>query len=105
GAALAGPAGAGGRPGGGRLQPSGDVEPLPPAGEAPAALLGRELAAGQGLIVDRRFTMPQSRWSGIVLGVLAGLPGLVAAQETRITVQTARPRQVFQGLGAGAIFY
>src|SRR5262249_45113488 len=36
---------------------------------------------------------------------LAGLAGDVAAQDTRIIVQTARPRQVFQGLGAGVIFY
>jgi O-glycosyl hydrolase len=38
--------------------------------------------------------------------VLAALSGNVLAQEmTQITVQTARVRQVFEGLGAGAIFY
>src|SRR5205809_498138 len=32
--------------------------------------------------------------------------GIAGAQEpTRITVQTSKPRQVFDGLGAGAIFY
>jgi O-glycosyl hydrolase len=41
-----------------------------------------------------------------VFAVCTALCGSVRAQETtRITVQTARPRQVFDGLGAGAIFY
>jgi O-glycosyl hydrolase len=37
--------------------------------------------------------------------MFAVLGGTIHAQQTHITVQTARPRQVFQGLGAGAIFY
>jgi O-glycosyl hydrolase len=37
--------------------------------------------------------------------LFGGLCGNVGAQQTRIVVQTARPRQVFEGLGAGAIFY
>jgi O-glycosyl hydrolase len=44
----------------------------------------------------------------VLLGVAAwaGLGGFAGAQEpTRITVQTAKHRQVFEGLGAGAIFY
>jgi O-glycosyl hydrolase len=41
-----------------------------------------------------------------VCAVLAALCGKVRAQEpTRITVNTARVRQVFDGLGVGAIFY
>jgi O-glycosyl hydrolase len=41
-----------------------------------------------------------------VCAVFATLSGDVRAQEkTQITVQTARTRQVFEGLGAGAIFY
>lgn len=43
-------------------------------------------------------------WSICALLVL--LCGLAEAQDTiRITVQTAKPRQVFEGLGAGAIFF
>jgi O-glycosyl hydrolase len=38
-------------------------------------------------------------------GVFAGLGGTARAQQTLITVQTARPRQVFEGLGAGVIYY
>jgi O-glycosyl hydrolase len=37
--------------------------------------------------------------------MFAGLGGPAGAQQTLITVQTTRPRQVFQGLGAGAIYY
>jgi O-glycosyl hydrolase len=41
-----------------------------------------------------------------VCAVFAALSGNVHAQDaTQITVQTARVRQVFEGLGAGAIFY
>jgi O-glycosyl hydrolase len=40
--------------------------------------------------------------AGVLLG---GLPGLLRAQGTFVVVSTARPRQVFEGLGAGAIFY
>jgi O-glycosyl hydrolase len=44
--------------------------------------------------------------SGVVFAVFATFCGSVGAQEaTRITVQTARVRQVFDGLGAGVIFY
>jgi O-glycosyl hydrolase len=41
----------------------------------------------------------------LVLLGWAALAGPAAAQEARITVQAARPRQVFEGLGAGVIFY
>ncbi len=42
----------------------------------------------------------------LVATASAGLLGFAAPDEsTRITVQTARTRQVFDGLGAGAIFY
>jgi O-glycosyl hydrolase len=42
----------------------------------------------------------------LVLAVCAVLCGQVGAQEiTRITVQTTKARQVFDGLGAGVIFY
>ena len=42
----------------------------------------------------------------IAVAACAALSGAVRAQErTQFTVQTARPRQVFDGLGAGAIFY
>jgi O-glycosyl hydrolase len=37
--------------------------------------------------------------------MVAALCGNAWAQETRIVVQTTRPRQEFQGLGAGVIFY
>jgi O-glycosyl hydrolase len=41
-----------------------------------------------------------------VLVAVATFAGLARAEEpTRITVQTAKPRQVFDGLGAGAILY
>ena len=49
------------------------------------------------------FTM---RTLGSVLAVFAVLGGNVGAQEPlRITVQTGRVRQAFDGLGAGVIFY
>src|SRR6476620_3443911 len=42
----------------------------------------------------------------ILLTLLFALAGVCRADEpTRIIVQTAKPRQVFDGLGAGAIFY
>jgi O-glycosyl hydrolase len=37
--------------------------------------------------------------------LLAGPPGTAGGQETRITVQAGRARQVFEGLGAGVIFF
>src|SRR5436305_4017372 len=42
----------------------------------------------------------------VPLALLVALAGVCHAEEpTRITVQTNKPRQVFDGLGAGAIFF
>jgi O-glycosyl hydrolase len=50
--------------------------------------------------------VPLSRLRAAALLGIAALGGLARAEEpTRITVQTAKVRQVFDGLGAGAILY
>jgi O-glycosyl hydrolase len=55
--------------------------------------------------ITRRLGRPATTFAG-VLAVCAGFAGSVSAQEkTQITVQTARLKQTFDGLGAGAIFY
>src|SRR6185436_607688 len=76
---------------------------------------GRRIATGRGSTSCPSCFTP-SRISAVAsprcirllmaCAVLATLCGDLCAQETtQITVQTARVRQVFDGLGAGAIFY
>jgi len=59
--------------------------------------------------IDLRHARTASAQFAVLLAIivmLAALCGSAGAQETtKITVQTARTRQAFEGLGAGAIFY